>query len=105
VQPEWSWVALDGDRPVGVAYVNRVTETSAGNQFTGVHPDYQGRGIARALKMRVVDWARANGVAWLYTGNDATNTRILEINARMGYTPLPAPITCTRPVCWALPPS
>jgi GNAT superfamily N-acetyltransferase len=103
VLPEWSWVALDGDRPVGVAYVNRVTETSAANQFTGVHPNYQGRGIARALKMRVVDWARANGVAWLYTGNDATNTRMLEINARMGYTPLPAPITCTRPVGCALP--
>jgi GNAT superfamily N-acetyltransferase len=96
VQPEWSWVALAGIRPVGVAYVNRVAETAAANQYTGVHREYRGRGIAWALKARVVEWARTSGVDWLYTGNDALNTRMLAINARMGYEPLPSVLTCVK---------
>ncbi len=32
---------MAGTQPVGVAYVNWVTETVAANQYTGVHPAYR----------------------------------------------------------------
>ncbi len=44
----------------------------------------------------MVDWARTSGITWLYTGNDARNTRMLAINARMGYDPLPSVCACVK---------
>ena len=56
-----SWVAFDGDRPVGVASVSRRGEDSSSNDYTGVDRAYRGRGIAHALKFKTVESARETG--------------------------------------------
>jgi GNAT superfamily N-acetyltransferase len=89
-QPDAFFVALDGDRPAGVAWLEMRTGGYADNGYTGVHPDYQGRGIARALKLRTVQWAQSNGVTYIGTGNDPNNGPMLAINGDLGYQPLPA---------------
>lgn len=89
MSPDWFWVALDGERPVGLALLKREGENAAYNDFTATDREYRGRGIARALKKRTIDWARRNGVDYIYTGNDAANERMLAINLRLGYEPLP----------------
>jgi GNAT superfamily N-acetyltransferase len=86
--PTWYWVAMDGDRPVGLARLRMRGERAAGNSYTGVEADYRGRGIAIALKFRAIRWARGNGIDWFYTGNEASNRPILAINRSLGYEPV-----------------
>lgn len=64
--------------------------------FTTVHPDYRGRGIALALKLRTIAFAREHGYRYIKTGSNAANTRMLSINAALGFEPLPARITFER---------
>jgi GNAT superfamily N-acetyltransferase len=61
-----------------------------------VDPAYRGRGIARALKLKTVEWAREHGVEFIFTANDAQNQRMLSINSSLGYRPLPASIDLVK---------
>lgn len=90
------WVAMDRDRPVGLAILQMRAGNAADNAYTGVHPEYHGRGIARALKLRTVEWARAHGVRAIMTGNDPSNAPMLAINVDLGYTPLPANVEMVK---------
>jgi GNAT superfamily N-acetyltransferase len=93
--PAAYWVALDGDRPVGMARL-RVRDSIALNSYTGTDRAYRGRGIARALKLKTIEWCRANGVEYIYTGNDIDNQRMLAINIRLGYEPLPSDLEVVK---------
>lgn len=93
---ETFWIALEGNSPVGVARLRGMSGGAFGNGFTGVDPAYRGRGIARALKMKTIQWAHEHGVRFIYTGNDAENHRMLAINISLGYQPLPAEIELVK---------
>lgn len=82
------WVALDGEQPVGMAYLKRLSINAAESDYTTVVKSHQGRGIARALKHKTIHWARNNGVVALFTSSVLTNTRMLAINHRLGYRPI-----------------
>lgn len=86
---EMFWVALHGRRPIGVARVARRGDRILSNGYTGVDREYRGRGVARLLKLKTIQFAQRNGYEWMYTGNDIENTRMLAINRRLGYEPLP----------------
>jgi GNAT superfamily N-acetyltransferase len=91
--PKWAWVAIAGDEPVGLARLRTYeNERAAQNAYTGVRSDYRGRGVARALKYRTIEWCRANSIDFIYTGNDIKNVRMLAINVALGYQPLPCEI-------------
>jgi len=96
MSPDHFWIALDGERPVGMAVLDLRGARSAFNGYTGVDREYRGKGIARALKLRTVAWARQNGIDFIYTGNDAQNKPMLAINVEMGYEPLPAEIEMVK---------
>jgi len=66
--------------------------------FTGVHPAYRGRGIAPALKLRTIAFAREHGYHYIKTGSNAVNERMLGINAALGFRSQPARITFERPL-------
>ena len=66
--------------------------------FTAVHPAYRGRGIALALKLRTIAFAREHGYRYIKTGSNAVNERMLGINAALGFRPQPARITFERPL-------
>jgi GNAT superfamily N-acetyltransferase len=89
--PEAGFLALDGQRLVGVS---RLMEGGAPDLlqvgFTGVDPAYRGRGIALALKLRTVEYARAHGYRAIRTQNDTTNAAMLHINAALGFVTAPA---------------
>jgi mycothiol synthase len=53
--------------------------------LTGVRPEFQGRGLATALKVAGIAFARRSGAAVLSTNNDAGNTAILAVNERLGF--------------------
>ena len=84
------WVALDGDRPVALSYLRFPPER--GTIWTGYtcsHPDYRGRGIARAIKLQSLAQAVELGVPLVVTDNDAENAPMLRINERLGYVRRP----------------
>jgi GNAT superfamily N-acetyltransferase len=96
--PEWAWVALDGDVPVGTSRLRVYDGGEAGNAYTRVRSEYRGRGIARALKYRTVAWCRENEIRFIYTGNSVSNQRMLAINRSLGYEPLPRTIEVVREI-------
>jgi GNAT superfamily N-acetyltransferase len=69
---------------------------AAGNGLTAVDADYRGRGIARALKFKTIEWARENGIETIYTENDLENHRMLAINVSLGYKPLPPEVELVK---------
>jgi GNAT superfamily N-acetyltransferase len=87
---------VDGERPVGLARLQRKGQNAAFNAYTGVDRAYRGRGIARALKQRTIEWSRQNGVDFHYTGNDTENKRMLAINIQLGYQLLGAMIEVSK---------
>jgi RimJ/RimL family protein N-acetyltransferase len=94
--PSTFWIALDGGRPVAVARLRVMPGRAAGNGLTAVDADYRGRGIARALKFKTIEWARENGIETIYTENDLENHRMLAINVSLGYKPLPPEVELVK---------
>lgn len=90
--PEWSWIALEGNKPIGIARLRVSGNEGARNTYTGVRTEYRGRGVARALKNRTVLWCRDNKVSYIFTGNSVHNQRMLAINMSLGYELLPASV-------------
>lgn len=87
LSPETHWVALDGERPVGMTFLKRLGARAAENDYTAVAATQRGRGIATALKLRAIAWAREQGMAWFYTSSEIGNTPMITINRRLGYQP------------------
>lgn len=58
--------------------------------LTGVRREARGRGIAMALKLRTVEYARAHGIREIKTWNDQRNRPMLRINEAMGFVKQPA---------------
>jgi RimJ/RimL family protein N-acetyltransferase len=55
--------------------------------FTGTLRAYRGRGLALAVKLASIRWAREHGITSMSTHNDETNAAMLAINRRLGYRP------------------
>ena len=85
-----TWVALDGDRPVAMSYMKYPpVRGTVWTGYTCTHPDYRGRGLARAIKLQSLAQAAELGVKVVCTDNDSQNSPILHINEALGYRPRP----------------
>jgi len=80
---------------VGLSYLHRRPEQPEvlSQNLTGVLREYRGRGIAMALKLQTVRYAREHGYREIRTGNDARNRPMLRINEAMEFVKQPAWIT------------
>jgi GNAT superfamily N-acetyltransferase len=81
-----AFLARHNDRYVGFS----------GALGTGVHPAYRGRGIATALKVRVILAAVVHNVPTLSTSSG--NPTMLRINERLGYRHTSTEIRLVRPL-------
>lgn len=70
--------------------------------FTAVHPAARRRGVALALKQATIAWARAQGLHYLRTENEARNEPMRRLNAELGYEPAPARVVLRGPIGAAL---
>ncbi|GIL13339.1 MAG: GCN5 family acetyltransferase [Chloroflexota bacterium] len=87
-----TFVALDGERYIGLSSFYRSGPHELHIDLTGTLPEYRGRGIATLLKMRGVRFARATGYARIVAMNDPSNGPMLAINQKLGYVRRPAQI-------------
>ena len=83
-------VADDGERFVGTSQLGQGTspeELRTG--LTGVRREYRRRGIALALKVHALAFARSRGYQRVLTENESNNRGILAINERLGFVKNP----------------
>jgi GNAT superfamily N-acetyltransferase len=81
------FVARDGERVVGLSYLVRRPDGNAEVGDTGVQRDYRRRGIARALKLMVTQYAQHHGIERVHTDNRTDNAGMLAINQELGFVP------------------
>jgi GNAT superfamily N-acetyltransferase len=85
--PQAYMIAKDRDKYVGMSTVWKAQKDPKGlyQGLTGVVREYRGRGIAVALKLKVIEFARNNKYEKLKTWNDSTNAPMLGINTKLGF--------------------
>jgi mycothiol synthase len=85
--PEGYVIAKDGPESVGMSNLlrNEKMPRTLSQDDTGVRREYRGRGIATALKIKVIEFARKNGYESIETWNDSTNAAMLAVNAKLGF--------------------
>ncbi len=85
--PEGYMIAKDGSKYVGLSTVWRIDKEprSLVQGNTGVRREYRGKGIAMALKLGVIDFARRNGYEKVKTWNASDNAPMLAVNTKLGF--------------------
>ena len=80
-------IAKDGSKHIGLSTVWRIDREPRGlvQGNTGVRREYRGRGIAVALKLKVIDFARRNGYEKMKTWNASNNAPMLAVNTKLGF--------------------
>lgn len=63
------------------------------NGATGTRREWRRRGLALALKVKNILWAKAQGYPQIKTWNDSINRPMLSINERLGFWKMPAWVT------------
>jgi GNAT superfamily N-acetyltransferase len=93
------WImAINGDRWVGLSSVVRREDDGYFTGFTGIEREYRGRGIALALKVVALQYARSVGAREIYTSNHSVNAPMLAINRKLGYESEPGFFSLAKPV-------
>jgi len=64
--------------------------------FTGVHPTARGRGIATALKVWAISFAKAEGFARVDTESHEDNTAMRAVNRKLGFVGDVVETNCRR---------
>lgn len=91
--PDAYYIAVSPEgRYLGVSNLWRSLEdpTFIWQGLTGVRREARGKGIAMALKLATVEYARTHGIREIKTWNDQRNQPMLRINEAMGFVKQPA---------------
>lgn len=91
-----SFVALDRDRYIGLVFHISGSPAHLIVEVTGTARAYRRRGIAQALKLRSMAWAKQAGFQTLLVNNDLSNAGMLAINDKLGFERQPALILFQR---------
>ncbi|MCS7240692.1 MAG: GNAT family N-acetyltransferase [Candidatus Bipolaricaulota bacterium] len=90
--PDGYFLAKKGGEYVGESFVFRIPAEPGhlSQGLTGVRREYRGKGIALALKLKVIAYAKAHGYTLIKTWNATTNQPMLAINEKLGFRRQPA---------------
>jgi mycothiol synthase len=83
-------VAFDGDTIAAFTLTGKQGTDRGYTWMTGTRRDYRGRGLATALKLKMLAAAKVGGLRAVLTTNDEANQAMRGINAKLGYVMLPA---------------
>lgn len=95
---EGYFIAKDGEHYIGLSNLRRSKDEPKDlyQGLTGVRPKYRNKGVAMALKLKTIEYARAHGYEIIKTWNDSTNVGMLAINEKLGFVRQPAWITFVK---------
>lgn len=98
--PDGYFIAVDGDRFVGVSSVwrNRAKEGELFTRLTGVVRSHRRRGIATALKVRAAGFAKSMGATTIATDNEENNP-MYDLNVALGFEPTNAWLQFRKELC------
>ena len=88
-QPEREWIGLSALWPTA-------TPGLADTGLTAVKRLWRRRGVATALKVRALCWARAAGFARVRTDTDSLNVGMAAVNDQLGFQRQPAWVSLAR---------
>jgi mycothiol synthase len=99
-RPEGTFVAVADGNAVGYAKFSfwSAKPDTLLHDLTGVKRAWRGRGIARALKLAQLSWAKEHGYRSLRTSNEERNQPIRRLNEQLGYRPIPGRIVLEGPL-------
>lgn len=83
------YVAVRGERYLGMSSLWSY-EAYLETEFTGVLPEYRGRGVAVLMKLLGVRYARQRGFSEVRTTNDVRNSAMRWLNQQFGFVAQPA---------------
>lgn len=79
-------IGIAGEQWVGLSATSNWQERDfAFNEMTGVVREYRRQGIATALKLLGIRYAKSLGVSAIYTIHDFENNAAIEMNKQLGY--------------------
>ena len=84
------FVAVDGNEYVGMSSLFENDAKSLSIDLTGTKQSHRRRGIAMALKIQGILYARQQGYKTITVHNDETNQGMLAINEKLGFVRSPA---------------
>lgn len=89
--PDAWFIATDGDHYVGLSVLwrNLVDQRLLNTGLTGVVRSHRRRGIATALKVHAIEFARRAGAEDIDTDNEENNP-MFQLNLQLGFQPQPA---------------
>lgn len=93
---EASVAAVVDGKPVAFSLL-RVTAGRAVSDMTGTLRAYRSRGLALLAKRATLVNAAARGIELVITDNHETNAAMLRVNERLGYEPVAAMLSWSRP--------
>lgn len=89
--PDAFFVAIDSEQYVGLSGLwHSHGHADLYTGLTGVRRSHRRRGIALALKLLGIEYAREQGRTVIKTWNESNNRAMLSINERLGYRKQPA---------------
>jgi L-amino acid N-acyltransferase YncA/predicted GNAT family acetyltransferase len=85
--PDCYFIASDGPRYVGLSAALRSDKEpkTLYQILTGVKREYRHRGLAIALKLKIIDFAKRNQYDKIKTWNDTDNAPMLAVNTKLGF--------------------
>lgn len=97
MDPRWfdrngAFVAKRGEKIVAVSTVNKGSGEFNGQMyvdFTGVLPEHRGKGLATALKVRALEYAKSLGATMVRTENNIDNPPMRAVNKKLGFDERP----------------
>ena len=84
--PDGTMVATHNGEFVGFSVAfNNARDGFIDQGLTGVKRTHRGRGIAQALKTRLIHWAKNQGHRQIQADNDSRNAAMLAVNESLGF--------------------
>lgn len=90
LHPAGFCVAIDGETYIGHSHAMRSATAELSYGYTGVLPPYRSQGIAKAMKIRVLAWAKTQCYRVVRSWSDSRNKAMLRVNRQLGFVMQPA---------------